>query len=305
MSMPLVAIFMVTYNHEKYIGQAIESVLMQKTNFSYKLFIGEDLSTDITREIVRKYELENPESIKVYYNDQNLGGMNNARQIYQACFASGAEYIAMLEGDDYWTDPLKLQKQVNFLEKNNEFSCCAHYSNTKYETAINSGGQFYKASFKNDGVLRKNDFMAVNKFHTSSLLIRNKNIAHFLDDGPITLRDNPLKIKLLQFGPIKVLPFTMSTYRKNPGGMSENVNIRMIYETEIDTATVLGKELNGFFFKSRYIKSHWHRYYLINASEINLFKKLELFFKFLIPSFYNFPRNLIDIASTIYNGFLR
>lgn len=107
---------MVVYNHEKYIGQAVESVLMQKTTFPFKLFIGEDCSTDQTPTICLKYKEENPDIIEVIFNKQNLGAVNNAKQIFGACFSSGAKYIALLEGDDYWTDPYKLQKQVDFLE---------------------------------------------------------------------------------------------------------------------------------------------------------------------------------------------
>ncbi|MHA1832032.1 MAG: glycosyltransferase [Candidatus Helarchaeota archaeon] len=114
----LVHIYMITYNHAPYIAQAIESALMQKTNFKYKLIIGEDCSTDGTREIVKAYAEKYPDKIKAYLNETNLGPIKNAIQIYKACTA---KYIAMLEGDDYWTDPYKLQKQVDFLEANPEY----------------------------------------------------------------------------------------------------------------------------------------------------------------------------------------
>ena len=95
MSIPLVAVFMVTYNHEKYIGQAIKSVLMQRTTFPIKLFIGEDCSTDQTASICLKYKQENPEALEILLNKQNIGPIKNAMQIYSACFSSGAKYIAM------------------------------------------------------------------------------------------------------------------------------------------------------------------------------------------------------------------
>ena len=123
---PFVAVFMVTFNHEKYVGQAIDSVLMQKTRFPVKLFIGEDCSTDQTASICLKYQEENPDIIEVVINKENTGALKNAKQIYEACFASGAKYIAMLEGDDYWTDPFKLQKQVDFLELNSDYVVSCH-----------------------------------------------------------------------------------------------------------------------------------------------------------------------------------
>ena len=121
MNPPLVAVYMITYNHENYIAQAIDSVLTQKTTFPIKIFIGEDCSTDQTAAICLKYKEENKEIIEVILNKQNIGQSNNAKQIYEASLSSGAKYIAILEGDDYWTDPYKLQKQVDFLEANPEY----------------------------------------------------------------------------------------------------------------------------------------------------------------------------------------
>lgn len=121
---PFVIVWMVTYNHEKFIEQAIESVLAQKTNFSYKLYIGEDFSTDNTRALCQKLKNTNPEKIELFLNKKNIGATANGVQMYQKCFESNAKYIALLEGDDYWTDPNKLQKQVDFLEKNEEYVIC-------------------------------------------------------------------------------------------------------------------------------------------------------------------------------------
>src|SRR5664279_2965814 len=99
---PVVAVFMVTYNHEKYIAQSIESVLMQKTTFPFKLFIGEDCSTDNTRSICLEYFKQEPEKIELYLNEKNIGAIKNSHQIYKACYYSNAKYVAMLEGDDCW-----------------------------------------------------------------------------------------------------------------------------------------------------------------------------------------------------------
>ena len=88
---------------------------MQKTSFPFKLFIGEDCSTDKTLEICKKYEAKHPNTIELLINSRNLGGPENASRVYLACFSSGAKYTAMLEGDDYWINPNKLQKQVNFF----------------------------------------------------------------------------------------------------------------------------------------------------------------------------------------------
>lgn len=117
----MVAIQMLTYNHESFIAQAIESVMMQVTNFDYKLIICEDFSTDKTRSICVEYKNRYPDKIDLVLNEKNIGVKQNAKQVHYLCRKSGAKYICILEGDDKWIDPLKLQKQVNILEKNNDY----------------------------------------------------------------------------------------------------------------------------------------------------------------------------------------
>jgi len=115
----LVSVCMITYNHEDYINQAIESIMMQKTNFLFELIIGEDCSTDNTRKICQKYKERYPDRIRLILPESNVGMMKNLIKTIEAC---NGKYIAMCEGDDYWTDSLKLQKQVDFLEANTNAS---------------------------------------------------------------------------------------------------------------------------------------------------------------------------------------
>ncbi|WJJ95988.1 glycosyltransferase [Algibacter luteus] len=116
MSKVTVSIFMLTYNQEQYIAQAIESILMQKTNFNFQLVIGEDCSTDTTRNICETYADSHPEKVKLLPDlDKNIGLINNYIRTLKAC---DGKYIAICDGDDYWIDDLKLQKQVDFLESN-------------------------------------------------------------------------------------------------------------------------------------------------------------------------------------------
>ena len=123
MTVPLVSVRVATYNQEKYIAQCIEGVLMQKTDFPVEIIIGEDCSTDRTREIVLKYRDQNADRIKAILPDQNQGPSLNTMRIQQAC---QGKYHAMCEGDDYWIDPTKLQKQVDFMEAHPDFSLCFH-----------------------------------------------------------------------------------------------------------------------------------------------------------------------------------
>jgi glycosyltransferase involved in cell wall biosynthesis len=110
---PKVSVAMAAYNQESFIAQAVESVLMQRTNFAYELIIGEDCSTDDTRRIVLRYQQQHPDKIRVLLQPGNTQGLRNFEDIYGAC---RGEYVAELEGDDYWTDPLKLQLQVDLLD---------------------------------------------------------------------------------------------------------------------------------------------------------------------------------------------
>lgn len=121
---PMVSVLMITYNHEKYISQAIEGVLKQKCDFGFELILGEDCSQDWTREICFEYQKRHPDKIRVLWSDANVSSINgNSRR----CRARArGKYIAYCEGDDYWTDPRKLQKQVDYMEGHPECAGCFH-----------------------------------------------------------------------------------------------------------------------------------------------------------------------------------
>lgn len=118
----MVSVWIITYNHEKFIRQCLESVLAQKTNFSYEIVIGEDCSTDNTKRIIQELEKEFPYIIKPIYQQTNVGAYKNA---YHYCYPKlKGKYIACLEADDYWTDEYKLQKQVDALENDKTAVAC-------------------------------------------------------------------------------------------------------------------------------------------------------------------------------------
>ncbi len=115
---PLVSVMMATYNHAApYIGQAIEGVLSQKTSFPIELVIGEDQSTDATRQIVLDYANQHPSIIRVVSSESNVGARRNGWRTHWSC---RGKYLAICEGDDYWHDPLKLEKQIKMLEADDE-----------------------------------------------------------------------------------------------------------------------------------------------------------------------------------------
>jgi glycosyltransferase involved in cell wall biosynthesis len=166
----LINIFMVTYNHEQYIAQAIEGVLAQQTGFSWQLIIGDDFSTDGTRQICIDYQERYPDKIRLLLHEKNLGGggKNNARAVFEAC---QGKYIAICEGDDYWTDPLKLQKMVGFLEAHPDFVLCFH------KVMIEKAGELVEDYITNvpAEITTQADLLEKNNYiHTPSVVFRNR-----------------------------------------------------------------------------------------------------------------------------------
>jgi glycosyltransferase involved in cell wall biosynthesis len=126
MTSSTVIVLMPTYNHEKCIGQAIESVLFQITTFDVHLYISDDASIDSTFLIASSFQSQNKVRITSKRNESNLGAITNGEQLRNFAFQSDSKYVSILEGDDYWIDPYKLQKQVDFLEANPDFAICYH-----------------------------------------------------------------------------------------------------------------------------------------------------------------------------------
>ena len=114
-----VSIMVLAYNHEKYIRKALESMVTQKTDFKFEIVIGEDYSTDNTREIIREYHRKYPDIIKPLFRKKNLGPCRNLVSTMRRCTG---EYVAFMECDDFWTDPLKLQKQADYLDSHPDYA---------------------------------------------------------------------------------------------------------------------------------------------------------------------------------------
>ncbi len=118
-----VSVIVPVYNHEKYVAKALDSILVQKTKYKYEILIGEDCSVDRSREIIRKYEKEHPKIIRAFYRARNTGATKNGYALYMA---ARGRYIALLEGDDYWCDEYKIERQISFLDAHPEYIGVAH-----------------------------------------------------------------------------------------------------------------------------------------------------------------------------------
>lgn len=129
--LPLVSVVVTTYQHHAWIEECLEGILMQQTSFPVEILVGEDESTDGTREICQRYAAEHPDRIRLFLGNRKdvihvLGRPTARANLLHLFSVAQGKYIALCEGDDYWTDPLKLQKQVDFLEHNPEYALCAH-----------------------------------------------------------------------------------------------------------------------------------------------------------------------------------
>lgn len=212
----MVSISCTTYNHENYITDAIESFLMQKTNFAYEILIHDDASTDRTPEIIKEYELKYPGLIKPIYQKENqyskgikVGKFNRER-------AKG-KYIAVCEGDDYWIDPYKLQKQVDYMEKHPECSLCVHaaYRVRPDKTVLKLPFRPHRCNkvFTIEEIIEGGGGL----FPTNSMMYRavyinsNKRLPVFYEKAPVG--DYPLAIYLALQGSVYYIDEFMSAYR--------------------------------------------------------------------------------------------
>lgn len=227
----MVDVCMITYNHEKYIVEAIESVLKQVTSFPIRLIIGEDHSTDNTRKICFEYQQKYRDRITVVSGERNGGMMNNFIRTIQRC---ESKYVAFLEGDDYWTDPFKLQKQVDFLETNPGFSACFHNVTVKW-TKNNTirEWEFHKKLDKD--VYETEDLLCQWFIPSASVVFSNQPAFIFPDWFPhCKSGDIPFLLLLSLRGKLKYLNEILGVYRVHDQGLSSAHNgydkiIAMIY----------------------------------------------------------------------------
>lgn len=202
------------YNHEPFIRECLEGFLMQKCNFDYEIVLGEDCSTDNSREIILEYANKFPEKFKLFLHVKNVGAAQNQKIVFENCTG---KYIAMCEGDDYWTDPYKLQKQVDLLESNLNLSGC--FCNSKY---VDFKGQFLGNSDRVPENMKEiyfEDMAQKMLAHTPALMMRGVYLdqlfvssLHLYPYGDI-----PIMLHCLTFGPFAYINEPMAVYRRNVG----------------------------------------------------------------------------------------
>ena len=233
---PLVSVCIMTYNHVNYIKDCLDGILMQITNFDFEILLGEDNSYDGTREICVEYAQKYPDKIRLFLhhreNNIKINGSPTGRfNFLYNLYSAGGKYIALCEGDDYWTDPYKLQKQVNFLEGNEEYGMCAHDVKTIYEDdwKAEKTNRFNKpidnATFVD---LIDNHFIP-----TNSLIFRNhliKKWPEWLSSPNIISGDIPLELMLAFHGKLKYFFDEMAVKRINEGGVTADKSRKLKYK---------------------------------------------------------------------------
>ena len=219
MDIPLLSVCLITYNHVNYIKQAIDGVLMQKVDFAWELIIADDFSTDGTREIVLEYKNKYPDLIKLILQEKNVGAAQNFIDLINA---PKSKYIAYFEGDDYWTDPLKLQKQVDFLEANPEYSGAFH--DIQLLESDGSWGNPRKSiqDFKERVDITLEDTISMTSpFHTSSFIFRSNSLKLPKEFSRYTSGDMAIFMIVASQGKLRRIPSNMSVYRKHKGGITK------------------------------------------------------------------------------------
>jgi len=216
---PVVHVWVSTYNHEKYIEQCLDGIMMQETTFPYEVVVKEDKSTDRTREIVVQYQAKHPDKIRLWLCKENLFKLGIKSAPVRSIAARG-KYIALCEGDDYWTDPLKLQKQVDFLEKNPEYVVCytdavsLNQEDGLYKSVLS---EHHKVDYTQEELIRNRTYIK-----TCTMCYRNviSQKSYPPEMCKVKSGDNFLTSMLGQYGKGAYLADVQpSVYRKHEGGV--------------------------------------------------------------------------------------
>lgn len=215
---PVVSICCITYNHEPYIEDALKGFLIQETDFPFEILIHDDASTDRTADIIREYEAKYPRLIKPIYQVENQYSQGVKISAKFNFPRSQGKYIALCEGDDYWTSKEKLEKQYQFLEKNKEYSLCFHSANVVFE------GPEIKHCFKGE-CLEEREYTGREIYKewtiptASTFFVNDKVLINNLNNENYFYGDIIIFLSMASVGKLWAIHEQMSVYRKHPGGV--------------------------------------------------------------------------------------
>lgn len=243
----VLSVCMITYGHEEFIAEAIISILEQKTDFEIELIVANDCSPDRTESVINSIIQTHPNGYKVRYtkHPQNLGVMRNFQWALGQC---KGRYIAVCEGDDYWTDKQKLQKQVDFLERNPDQAFCYHYSKI-----LDFDGSFKHRDRNNEARFIPADKVISTYIQLVTLVFRNQ-LKDFvdIDFGSLFSGDVALRAHLSMLGPGTLLPFEGAVYRKHVNGVRSGMGLVENYNRWIDSRIIILDKIHGISKRDLY-----------------------------------------------------
>ncbi|MBC7388828.1 MAG: glycosyltransferase [Opitutaceae bacterium] len=283
-SIPLVSICCVTYNHEKYIGKTLDGFISQQTKFHFEVLVHEDASTDGTAGILKEYEIKYPNIFRCVYQTENQFLKQNTLTDLLFQMAKG-KYIALCEGDDYWTDPYKLQKQVDFLEANKDYVICFHNTEERYENSEKPSFLYCREDQKETSTLE--DLLYLSNFIPTCSVIFKNNLFNsfpkwFSDLG---MGDWVIHILNSQYGKIKYINEVMGVHRIHSEGVWSKNTIDKNYILVYEAYVALSKH-----FRS-------------NSSLLKITNAKEKEFLALIYTFYIYQKDK-KTAAIYFNKFL-
>lgn len=262
----MVSVCCITYNHEQYIAGALESFLMQKANFEFEILVGEDCSTDATKSVIAEYALRYPGLIRLIAHETNIGAIRNQVDVIRK---ARGKYIALCDGDDFWIDAGKLQKQVDFLEANPAYVICCHHSKVINENDDTVYLKEHPVSMEfdyQDVLLGKREETRI-----CSLMIRNLDAVKAVGQEPWYFEtygtDTLFKLYALANTGKKifVMPEVMACYRLHTGGIWSMIDSRIRKRRMISdfNLTIRNFKYSGLM-KKELLKIYIRQYFLFD-----------------------------------------
>lgn len=223
----IVSVYCLAYNHQDYIRDALNGFINQKTDFRFEVIVHDDASTDNTAEVIREFEEKYPDIIKPIYQSENQysKGVDIIKKFIKPMVRG--KYVAICEGDDYWCDDDKLQKQVDFLESHSEYVACVH--NTIQENLIRRKKILMYGDVEKDLELRELALNGSAEYHTSSILALADLVINRPDfSRRVNVGDYPMAINFSINGKIRYFPKPMSIYRYGTIGSWSRKNANLL-----------------------------------------------------------------------------
>jgi glycosyltransferase involved in cell wall biosynthesis len=269
----------VTYNQETCIAQAIDSVLMQKTNFPFRIIIGEDCSTDNTLQICQAYAKKYPNKVVLIQNEQNIGLVKNYKSVFEACTA---KYLAILEGDDFWMDEYKLQKQVDILQKDDKIG----FVHANFTFFTNGKHTIYEppAYAKLDGKIFEsliigNYIGPLTVVLRKDILDSNFDFKRLIDLNYKTI-DYTMWLELSHHSEAAYINTVVAAYRKEKGSISNPNDFEKVENFAQTQVYTLNYYYKKYFFNENLYKTALNNLYyglFLKAIHFNNFEKIKFY----------------------------